>query len=327
MFNEDQKLRYLKESKYELSTIKTITTYFNKSAKVEMQEGMDLSQFNRGQITDLLTSFNSRSRSSLQAACVYFSDYYNWCKDKNLVEENSYNEYDNSMVESLIDSIIPLEILDDKFFKYEQMLKYLKCIKDVSNKFLVYAIYCGILQEELVNLKIKDFNKEDKTISLNSGRIVKVDDLFINLMESTNKAEHYFADGDTNVDKIFYYEYADLDYVLKPMARKSDGNPISTNVIFKRLKIVKEQCNNKFLTIPNLYKNGLVNYILCRHREINPDINLKTILMQENEDRTKDNIKKYIYDEQTEQYIEDFGSTLSVAMLRLELAGFLDKLI
>ncbi|HHT96690.1 MAG TPA: hypothetical protein GXZ90_02190 [Clostridiales bacterium] len=319
MYNEEQKIRYLNQCKYEKTTIETIKNCFVSVSQVEYFYKQDLSEFNQPQINDMLKKINSRSRSYLTSMCIFFADYYNWCLLEGLVTD-PINKYDVLQTKLMIENILPIERLREKYFNKELMLKYIDKIYDVTNQFLAYALYRGVKgykYNELINLKLQDIDEETKTVKLITGRIAEVDDLFIKLAKKADRAPYYNADGSTPISKFAYYGYTDADYILKPVNRNKPTT-LTLNMVVNRLSIIKSQSENSYFTTTTIFKNGLINYILEKHRRGKPNISLEKILFDQIHG------KLYTYDKETEVYIEEFGSLIKVRMLRRELADFID---
>lgn len=320
MYNEDQKLRYLRNCNYAETTIETIKIIFKSTSRVEEYYKKDLCEFTQAEVNDLLTSIGNKSRAYLKGVCVYLENYYNWCLSEGLVTD-VVNKYSPVFVTNVINEIVPKELLYDKYFTKAKLLEYIDNIHDITNKFIAYALYLGISTEELVYIKIDDLNTNDKTLYLSkTNRNIRVDDNFVRIMREANKAEFYNEDGSfIALDKLGLYGYRESEYVLKHMNRTKENNqPLTRPMILKRLKTIKEQSGNDFLTAPTLYKNGLINYIIERFKEEKGDIDLETILFD------KINGKLYTHDNDTQKYIEEFGSQITVRMLRRELKDYID---
>lgn len=312
MYNPVQKDRYLSICKYEESTKELIRRIFT---SIELEEKIfqkDISLFNQDEVYDLLVSLNSKSRNRLKSVCVFLSDYFTWCYKEGLTFDIN-DPFDKYFTDTIIQKIIPVEKLDKKFFSKKEILDYLDNILDISNKFLVYCLYKGIKFDEIVNLKIGDLNYKDRTISLNTGRIVIVDELFANLLIETNNQTHYYPYG-TDIDNQFgRYTYGQSDFVFKTCGVK-ESKQIKMGVFLNRLRVIKEQCENDFISVSTLYKNGLYNYI--KERCEGMGITLKQAFFEQK------NLTRYTYEESTQKYIYEFGSGLSVRSLRKELRDY-----
>lgn len=319
MYNEEQKLRYLNQCKYEDTTIESIKNYFSSVAAVERFYDKDLSEFIQPQIVDMFKKVNSRSRAYLTSMSIFFADYFNWCLSEGLITD-IINKYDTSQTKLIIESVIPTKIIREKYFKKEQMLDYVDKIYDVTNKFIAYALYRGIKGDnysELIHLRLNDIDGKTKTAKLITGREVIINDMFMELARNADLADYYNADGSTSLDKLRYYGYVDADYILRPMNR-NEPQPLTMNMIQNRLKVIKEQSDNEYFTTTTIYKNGLINCIIERHKEKRPDIDLEEILFDQVHG------KLYTHDRETQGYINEFGSAINVRMLRRELKDFIN---
>jgi integrase len=317
MYNPKQKEWYMKDSNYEETTVELLEKIFNST---EFEENnvfeKDVCYFNQLEVTDLLKSLNSKSRLRLQNICVYLKKYYDWCYRKNIVQ-NIDNPFDRTITDIIIDDIIPKEDISDKYFNEETLLEYKDKVKDPMNKFILYAIYSSIKGDEycdLVNLKMSDLDEKNKTVTTISGRIVEVNDLFIQLMKDADRQTHYYPNGEIPETNFDNNRYPDSPYVIKTCRATPD--PVKYQIVANRLKVIKNQTENEFMSVNILYKNGLVNYIQKKFALKN--ITLKTALTQKINGRT------YTYDTETEQYIKEFGSLITVRMLRREIVDYLN---
>lgn len=321
-YNENQKNRYLLYCKYELTTIESIKVIFNSISPVENHYNKDVSLFVGEQIVDLLKKFNSKSRNFLRVVCAYLFDYYNWCLDENLVPKNNFgNPFDINRTKRIIEEIVPKELLNNKFYTKEKHLEYLDKINDPSNQLILHSIYLGINgdeSEEIRRLQITELSEERKQVRLFTGRIVNVDNLFIDLMKKTANAKYYYPDGTIESSKIGYYTYSRANYVLRACTRgeEFDNAPISKQVFFARTRLIKKQSGNPLLTVSVIYRNGLINYIKEKYKEQNISLDKALFDMKNNQ--------SYAYDQITEEYISEFGSKMTARMLRMLVKDYMD---
>jgi hypothetical protein len=318
-YNEAQKNRYLELCKYEETTKETIKMIFSSSAKVEAQFEKDLAEFNRPQVIDLLKSFNSKSRHYLTAICIFFADYYNWCLSEGLVDiTNVINQYDSSLTKGIIEEIVPIEFIEGKYFIKQDVLEYLDKIPDPRNKFIMYAIFSGVKGEDyydLTHLRMENLHEKRKVVELENGRMHPVDDLFIRSMKEADSATAYYPDGVVAYNKFHRNEYDKSVYVLKSCRLGTVDTPINRQIITVAIALMQKQTGNKFISVSTLYKNGLISFIKEHYEQ--KGISFETALLDEI------NGKLYTYDKETEQVIKEFGSQMTVRMLRLQLKDIL----
>lgn len=315
-YKEEQKQRYLKTCNYEEVTKPVIETIFNACEPVERSNKKDISEFSMDEIVDFLKKMNANSRGYLNTACSYLENYYTWCLRQGLISDVD-NKFSIENTKLIIESIIPKERLDNRYFNKTQLLIYLKKIYAPENKFIVYSFFLGITEEELVNIKESDVNKEDMCVYLFTGRTLTVDRLWMNLMELTHTQEYYDSDGKLNSSnrRIDLYFYNKSEYVLKYTIR-NDNKPLASTVITTRMRTIKKQTENEYLSVRNIQVNGLVNYIKDKYYE--QGITLESAITD------KYNQRSTVYDKETQKYIEEFGSTILARVLRREISEHLD---
>lgn len=332
MYNEFQKQRYLDSPNFRFNdNVKDVIKYiFDGANEVEKQEGLDLSKFNRPQVVRLLKSYNSKSKSYLRLICSYFSDYYSWCLAEGYVDNtNVVNYYDYSIVKPIIDEVIPLRLLKDKYFLRNDIKEWVECIYDPVLKFLLYASFSGVYGEEcedLIYLKFSNINTEEKIVSLKSNKSVKVDDLFVELAKNADSATEFYPDGAIRKDnskKPNQYVYDQSCYIIKSCGQRTDNVPVSKTLIMNKFRLIQRHIENKFLTGTNIYKNGLISYIKEKFEEIGVTLRDGLYLEVGNGER-KFAGNAYVYTDELQQYIAEFGSPMTDRALRLQMKEIID---
>jgi hypothetical protein len=155
------------------------------------------------------------------------------------------------------------------------------------------------------------------TVDLNRDEPLKVDRLWMNLMENADKSEYYDEDGKLDITKKIsnLNFYIQSEYILKYTLRY-ENNPLSAAVINNRVRTIKHQTGNEHLTIRNIQINGLVNYIKDKYYE--KGITLETALTR------KFYTKDSTYNKETEKYIKEFGLNITARSLKAEIIKHLD---
>lgn len=324
---EPQKQRYLDSPnfRYDENAKVVIKYMFDGAAEVEEQEGMDLSLFNKPQVIRLLKSYNSRSKGYLRTVCNTFSDYYSWCLYEGYVDNtNVTNFYDYTIAKPIIDEVIPLQLIIDKYFIRKDIVRWENSIYDPVVKFILYAPFCGVYgndAEDLIYLKIEDIDKVNKKTKLQSGKMIVVDDLFIELAENANKATEFYPDGFNRTDnskKPNQYVYDTSCYILKSCGQMTTDDPVSKGIVMNRFRLIQQLLENKFITGSNLYKNGLINYV--KEKFETHDISLKDGIFLEVEKGERQFAgNTYLYSNELQQYINEYGSNMSDRALRQQM--------
>lgn len=325
MYSPDgRKEWYLEECRniyYDESTTELIQRIFVSTELEEKAFGKDICEFTDAEVVDLFKSFNSKSRARLRVNAWYLSKYHDWCYEKGLTQKID-DAFDDRTIDVIIKEIVPDEVLLDQYFSKENLIELIELDPDYINRFFIMGIYYGIKGDklsDLVNLKIEDLNEDDKTVTLRSGRKVKVDDYFIDLMKKANAVEEYKQNRVTNHRKPTQNMYVKNGYIIKSCAVSKelyDNKPIVPKFITNRLQKFKKEFDADFISISSLHKNGLINYIKEKYES--QGISLKTALMYNN--------GTFIYDKETQSYIDEFGSKNTARLLRRELKDIIDKL-
>lgn len=322
-YNDAQKTQYLEDenNRFAPSTLEVAKMIFSGSADVESQEDTDLSNFNRQQVVNLLKKYNSTTKGYLKLICIIFSDYYNWCMKNDYIDSSNFtNWYDSKLSKPIIDEIVPVELVKDKYFTKEDVYEYLEKVPDVVNKFLIYALFRGIdgiQHDDLKHLSVIDLHEKRNAIQLKSGRIQYVDELFVKLMKNADAATVYLPEGKEVYNVRKRYNYDESIYVFRFCNKATVNQPISNQAITVRMSLIKKQTGNKFISASTLYFNGLVNYIKEHYSP--QGITLDKVLFENKEN----NKKLYKYDEETQDVIKEYGSKMEVKMLRLRLKDFI----
>lgn len=326
MYNEQQKNRYLKQSDMTEDSKNLFIRISSTAAKVEALKDLDLSNFNRSEVIDLLKAYNSRSREYLSLICNHYAKYYSWCSAEGLVDSSNFtNWYDVKLSQPIIKEVVPSELLDAKYFDDEKMYEYVEMVKDHQNKLLLYAPYIGIDgvdHVDLINLRIEDLHESRKAITLYSGRVAYVDDLFIELIKNADNSVRYDRNGDGQLTRK-PTTYGESQYVLKVCGDKNKDTLITGNNIRQRYLTIKEQTNNRYLNIQTVGKNGLINYIKRYFDE--KGVSLYDALYKKKDEKVvkRNNEILYVYEEELQTLITNYGSNILPKMLRYQMADII----
>lgn len=325
MYQPDRKQWFIDESKYEESVKNLLVKIFDSTELEEKTFEKDVAEFNEDEAIDLFKSYNSMSRRRVKNTSSYLSKYREWWKSKNN-NVGMIDPFDIRTIDIIIESIIPEEDFNNMFYTKKDIVEYVDedILPDDINKFILIAHFYSIKGDDLVNLKKQDLNEADKTVTLQSGRTMQIDDFFITYFKKSSIAETYNKGRDqSSVRNQKTVTYVKNDYVVRNCAGKNgelyEDKPVLKTFINQRLNLIRKQVGNKFLTISNLYKNGMINYIKEQYGK--QGISLKTALTQMKNERD------YMYEQETQKYIYEFGSRMEVKILRLEIKDYLDYYI
>lgn len=332
MYSPDgRKEWYLNEcgkSIYEENTREFLTRIFNSTELEEKLFEKDVSEFTDDEAIDYLKSLNSKSRQRLKVYAWYLSRYRQWYYSKQNID-NILDPFDDRTINKIIESIIPDSVLNDQIITEDYFKECADLEPDSINKFILICFYHGIKGDEfadIINLKMEDLDEENKTVKLISGRISCVDDYFIEHMKKASNAETYIKSIEGNNRNPKQLLYVNNGYIIRGTAGRGelfDNKPVAPEFINARMNRIRKNIGNQYFSAANLYKNGLINYLKKKFNE--NGISLKSAILEIDHSNTNKRFDKYLHDEQTEKYIEEFGSKMTARLLRMQIKDFIDK--
>lgn len=244
MYNEKQKLRYLKdcEGVYDESTIRNIVSKFNVCEWIEIERGKDISLFTKYEIDDYLYTVGMKSSpGSLASIVSYYSKYVEWCINNSLVP-SGINHFDEIVGEKKFDKYLNRRLTKRKYITPGELDDVLKRIHNPRDQFVLCCLYeFGISpnQVEIMNIHFSDFDLKNNTVKLISGREPKVSQKLIHYAELADQELEYTVevyDGSFRKYKLLDngLVYKDVDWgPIKP-------SPNASQRIFKLLRQVKK---------------------------------------------------------------------------------------
>lgn len=291
------------------------------AAKVEMQLGKDLIFFNRKEVSQLLKIYKTRDRNYLRSiVCRGFSDYYNWCYDEGFVDKSNFdNWYDVKLSKKIIEEVLTMNMLAEKYFNEDTFLGYVEMVKDPQEKLLLAATYLGIDgedHEELKNMKLSDLDEQNKIMYLCTGRKVKVNDLFIEQMKSVEISRKYSPDGIQN-NGTFLKE---SKYSLKVSVDNDNENRITSQRISRYFENIRKLCNNPTLKSNTVKSNGAINYLIKYFANKNLDFKMAYYEKQEGYK------SRYKYNEEIAIALKEFGYKADIGVFRNEFNKVINEL-
>ncbi|MDO4975508.1 MAG: hypothetical protein Q4E61_04260, partial [Alphaproteobacteria bacterium] len=203
MYNEQIKQRYLDEIIQEQTNAPLIKGYFIETEKMEMQFGKDLYDFTPKEIIQYYKYVSTSSIQFLVLLNSIFSRYTSWAIANNMVK-TSQNYYETITRDVLL-SCINIRDLNNKIITKSQLNNAIKALYNPSDKFLMQALFEGIKGrgfEDLINVKLSDFNKENKTLKLYSGKTMSVSDELIRYAIQSEDDYEYYTLGTDNKSKF-----------------------------------------------------------------------------------------------------------------------------
>ncbi len=222
MYNEEQKLRYMRENETRnVNITKTGTIVFNRIAREEKRLGKDCCNFSMYEILSFYRSTMTTSYASLQNMNSQYSLYTAWCVENHLVKDgiNHYPEIGKENILDCLDSAIAR----NKLVTRESLIETFRTeIVNPSDQFLLLGIYEGIQGQKLcefygLNMSCFDGN----IVHLNTGRELELSPKLVAIAEESSvtydKTPYNHLKG--KKDKIMY-KADDINIIKRPYNAK-----------------------------------------------------------------------------------------------------------
>lgn len=190
------------------------------------------------------------------------SSFYNHLQLLNDILANKNINYQLREIE-LVDKCV--KINESKYFTKTQILDICDLLLNACDKFIVYAIFCGILGKsysDLRNIKIKDI-AEDYSYIVIDGKKTLLDDRLKEFTKEVVEQEVYIK----NENGMYKYQEFNMnsEYLLKTINNKRNNyglNKMGKSVFAVKLMKLSEELQaggvNATLTASGIYYSGIM---------------------------------------------------------------------
>lgn len=166
-----------------------------------------------------------------------------------------------------------LKVSDYEYLKKEELVNLCYELMNYQDKFILYAIFCGILgknAEDLRCIKKNDLDFENNTIKL-KDRIIRMDETLKRYAKGTFKQRNYaqFLDEDSKNSTNLYYDFnMESEYLIKtkPSTTNDNGtNAMPYSTLVRRFSILNKAINKMYVTdevklsINSVYYSGFMH--------------------------------------------------------------------
>lgn len=274
-FNVDSELKkdYLRQKPYDTAkadypTIKSLDEY-------EKIIGKPVYNFSLAERDELMwTKFNNPSIGSVNSNSSKIKGYIDFCIRQNKVV-HMQNIFD-TLTKQEAKKFVSKQATEFRFISKERLKEYQDILINVQDKLIISLPFYGIrgrtvlggTMEEIVNLQINPKSDDVKKCKLElfrndgSSRIHYVPDELMDLIVDTYESDEYVADngmasgrrGEVKTFKINRYK----DYVLCATGTKRQDK-LNKIVINSRMRRIQKYCDNKYISISNLYISGMIH--------------------------------------------------------------------
>lgn len=259
MYNECQKSRYLNFLKKRNSgSINMYDWLFNKIEEFELKLGKDIYDFTFEEVIYMYKMFNLRELSTLNTINTMLAQYTKWAISEGLVKINQ-NVMSLISVDQLTE-YLNKAALNLKIISREELLQIIKDLENPRDQFILLALFefgKGENFYDIVFAKTEAINSQESTMTLYSGRTVKVSRELIHYALDSDETDTYtrtFDDG-----SVRSYQLYNNGTIIKTMKITEDKNRLASNTYVSATKRLKEAGTN--LSVKNIIESGEIYFI------------------------------------------------------------------
>jgi site-specific recombinase XerD len=236
----------------------------------ESMVGEKVYNFSIAETRELIyASFNNSSIASITKNVSIVTSYVDFCIKSGVVShmENRFKTFTSVEAKNFLSK----QAIKNRYISEEMLKNYTHILYNPQDQLIFNAVYEGVWGdndlEELVNLRMRDVNKEHNLLTLtkNDGRTrqILVSDNLIKLIEDAYECDEYIESNSIKSSND-YRKLKELqvnkveDFVLRKTG-KNEHDQITYHVLKRRMFNFKKWLDNEFLTFNNLYQSGMMN--------------------------------------------------------------------
>lgn len=273
MYNKELKLQYIDDNEYLNLQLRTIMLQaFESTEPLEDSLQKDVSNFTVKEIIAYYKTLCTASLERLMVLNSQLSRYTNYCLNNYSVQDNQnhYLEIDVDILKTCLN----VGKIEASIVTREELLADIESLPNPSERFLVLAIYEGILGKqysELANLNIRQFH--DGIVDLGTRQLTVSNELVKLAEESTDEYFYYcyVADGSF---KQKNYLYSDDNIIKSLYNAKHTDLKNKRKVIYNRLIRIKSFLGKEAYTAAGLIESGRIGMIREYMKKDNINVNV-----------------------------------------------------
>jgi integrase len=265
---EGLKERFL--SQYDENTRRMYKYVLGKSNDMEEQLDKDVCNFTFEEADLLLYGFNAKSWQSIATQKTIFARYVDFAISEGYVP-TKINYFSDSLIgNDTLEKYINKTAMEHKYITFDQLNEiegFCENPQDEINFELLYFGVKGENGEELVNLEIKDVDKENNQLTLtrNDGtqRIIEVPERVIEKIHDAIEQKQYKKSNGVVDESVRTpeFEIIETKYILRVAGRERLGR-VDPQIISSRLKKICAWYGDFFehLNPTNVWVSGQIYY-------------------------------------------------------------------
>lgn len=306
MYNEELKKQFIKDDVTNKNFDKFMTRYFKTIEKYEEEYDKDLSNFNIQEIENYFMGLSTSSYERCQNIKSQFIKYSQYCQERNMIEDNQihWQEVDSDFLKRTIN----IGKLQSQYVTRTQLLKDLNRLNNVSDIFIILAIFegiCGNRYKDFYHLSLDQFEiKDGKAFVKLQDKTLEISNKLYDLaIESANCYERI----PNNISARRYSRLnAEDPWVIKRAANSVvDTEAANFHNVSLRLTHLKRHFGLPYCTQTALANSGRLDYLYRLTKSEKKDV---TVVFKEHfEDITKIYGRIQVKGDLIEKYNELYG--------------------
>lgn len=261
-YNEDIKKRYLEEKKqngFNKSQIEYLERIFTTMSKYEEELDKDTCCFTSQEIDSMLKRCDFVSTYMAANYIAQFNRYTQWCVNQNLVFDfqNHYLEIENPA--KYVNNIKAKR----RIISRNELLSAISTLSNAGDQFAILALFEGLGGQnrcELRNLRASDIDTDTNTMSLCTGRDIKVSDKLIDIaleasqeMVYTSLSERTLTFSKDEPEDLVFKNFGNTQETATELMK---GRRVYFRIVKKLASIGLED-----LSIPSIVDSGKIHMI------------------------------------------------------------------
>lgn len=255
LYNEKQKQAYFEATNLN----EPLQAYFTKTAPYEDKLEKDLCQWNVNEIINFYKSLCSPSNYYITSLNSQYKGYAHWCIAENLVNDgmNHFSEIDRDIINNCLNNVL----LEQKIVTREELISSFRVFENDVDKYICLALFEGIGGkdlEDLIGLRLSDFNTTTGTITLGDKKVKFSKELYNYAVAAASQTYYYQSE-----DRRQKYELiGDPDLIIKK--KNSHGNQDDVvrkrNIIQKMVRF-RQLYGKAYFSSKALNESGRIYYV------------------------------------------------------------------
>ena len=245
----------------------SLVSLFRKTAPYEIDISSDCSSFSKEKILNMYASFNSKSVNVLMNYNSIFKAYCAWLKENNIPVTAAYDEITQDELSPLIPSEA-MQLLTREDIDYIESQLY-----NWTDKAIVECLWEGVAgdsMEDLVSISSNMIDVDNKTLTFQHGKTVKITDHLIELLTKAFSETEYICYGYTGRTKKLLG--TNTLYKKRDNADDIDSEDKCFRWVYRKIQIYRNHVKIKKFTMKNISTSGMYYYLQKGMKNSNLDL-------------------------------------------------------